>query len=495
MYRLSCLCILITSYVHATPSDSVALAWLDIQRIPHYEQRYIRYLSLYAVPDKLKAEFLNVLAFHVNSLSRRSVLKRPHSIHKDLVRIDIHWYSWNPTVYDKLANIDPYFHYLYKHPKGYQYWTGGKWTDGRDYPAGWYPNFDSKQVSALAPWANPGLHYQLTQLTRCKAPILRADWFFIQTAIQADRSAGYYDFLELKSRNDFFDLVGFDLLKARKRERELQAIIQKSGVAIRNRMVDQFDSLGSSHFRTRDVFKKQSFEKNAINSLNGDYIHDAEEHYGRLSNGLWAYYLSSAQGEQQDSAPDQVGPDTTSTSNDKRIHAYLSCGRCHKRGLQPLRDFGRRLFSGPGRLVSLKKDQFERFELLYLRPIEPLIDDANAYYARKLIELNGPKWTPETNAEALTRTWEDWNDSDVTVELAARELGVLTAKELINRIKYYGEAPPKGLGQLLPNTVLAFTHDPPLPMLREHFEEQYGYLQFVVRNQLPSRLYKELIYP
>ncbi|MFX8805542.1 hypothetical protein ABTM67_20535, partial [Acinetobacter baumannii] len=62
-------------------------------------------------------------------------------------------------------------------------------------------------------------------------------------------------------------------------------------------------------------------KSNAIQALRkGDYQHKAEEHYGFLPNGLFAFLLATDKGVRQDTAPaNVVGGDKTSTSNDPQI--------------------------------------------------------------------------------------------------------------------------------------------------------------------------------
>jgi len=553
----------------SSPAEAVALAWMDVDQIPAYDRPFIRYLSLYAIPDRDRADFLKVLAFQINSLSRKRVLAPIRTLEehlrqgsrssivlvgKDLLRLDIRYFGWDREVYEKLATVDPYFHMQvrvdpdafkknaetlkevvpdkpdlseqYYLPgdqtnqppaaSGWAWYAGGVYSNGIDYPRGWYsptselylvskgkkprilPKLPPKPVpsdpaklvnrAAAAPWASPQLLYGLVKQTQSEAPILRADWFFTQTAINFQRVAGYYAFLGLKSRKDFEALSGFDIKRAQRIEREVAAIIQVSGVSIRNRQIYRFGSVDRGYWQTRDAFKKQTQERNAVNSLNGDYVHDAEEYYAYLPNDLFAYYLSDAQGNQQDSAPDEVGSDPTTTSNDFKIHIFLSCVRCHVEGLRPLNDYGRKLFQAPARLVAYDKKKFDRLEQLYLTPLQRDQDRDTQIFKDALTDLNGVGWTPARNAAAVKKVWKAWTDDTVTVEMAARELGGITANQLVARIKRYASPIESGgLGQVIPNVLLAYLHDRPLPIIREHFEEVYHVLQLIAGGYVPAQ--------
>jgi hypothetical protein len=273
------------------------------------------------------------------------------------------------------------------------------------------------------------------------------------------------------------------------------AIFQESGVSINNRQVYRFGSLDAGYWQTRDVFDDQTKARNAVDALNGKYTHDAEEHYGALSNGLFAYFLSDAKGGLQTAAPPEVGFDKTTTSNDGRIHAPLSCIRCHVEGLRPLDDYGRQLWQGERKLAAFDPKKFRRLEQLYLAPMKEELEDDTRRYARALSRLNGPGWTTLKNARAYKDAWRRWADEKVTISRAAAEMGNLDPALLKARLRRYarpanlndkgeplkaGEEP--GLGQLVPNSLAAFMLDDDSPMLRDHFAEHFGLMQKAYRG-------------
>lgn len=518
-----------------TLTGAVRVAAADITTLPLEDRPYQRYLSLHVVAVKDRPDFLRVLAFHVNSLGRKRPLAPIRTreefladrkaaivlVAADVVRVDIRDYRWDVPVYDKLATTDPHFHFvlnvnekdlkaageaqrlLASLPPGAKWWPSGKNPDGSDYSAGYYagnklvleveqpvvvvPAATGKVVekAAHAPWAEPVLLATLVKETQSEAPLLRADWFIIQTGAQKDRAAGYYQFLGLKNRDDFFALTGVNVKEAQKREDEVAAIIQKSGIASRNRQIYRFGAIGGGYWQTRDQLKKQVKNGNAINALNGDYKHQAERHYGFLPNRLFGYYLSDDKGVQQDSAPDEVGPDSTASSNRTVLEPMVSCVRCHTEGLRPLNDYGRRLFQGPNKLVAYDHEKFKRLEQLYLEPLTVDLDRDTDLFAQALVRLNGPEWTTRKNSLAYGRVWKAWADDDVTIEQAAREWDT-TPQKLQAAFRHYAAPPSKGgLGRLVPNVLLAFMAEKPLPMLREHFEEVHGLGRTVLLGYVP----------
>jgi hypothetical protein len=499
--------------VASTPADAVACAAMDLRAVPPADRPYIKYHTLYAVPEKDRAEFLKPYSFHVNTLSRKAKL-RPFSLSQarerlnpldlsrvitnDLVRLDTRNFKWPLEVYERLAQVDPYFRearieFEEKEVEVVKDWPGGVWPkeqggDGNNWAAGKYKTKEKQRVPKAgknldgALWLpNDDLAYLIKE-TRSRTPVLRADWFFTQTAVSKDRVAGYYDFLEVKSRDDFHRLVGFDAGLARGREAEVASIFRRSGVSARNRQIYRFGAIDMGLYQTRDAFNRQTKDRNAVDALNGDFKHQAERLYGPLPNKLFAYHLNDDKGAQQKTAPPDVGPDKASTSNDGEIHAYVSCVRCHLEGLRPLNDYGRQLWQGGNVLVSYSKEKLDRLEQLYLIPLQQEVEDDNAKFARSLRQLNGPAWTPQRNAAAVKKLWEAWHDADVTPEVAARELGCTEAHLLKSLERYVTPPADGGLGQQVPNSLVAFLRRPALPMLREHFEEHYALLQRIIRG-------------
>ena len=79
------------------------------------------------------------------------------------------------------------------------------------------------------------------------------------------------------------------------------------------------------HYTDMDCGHFIDGKANAIRNLDKDYKHEFEEHFGVLPNGLFAYYLSAADGKQANTAPDNVASDGDSLTPDRRVHAASSC--------------------------------------------------------------------------------------------------------------------------------------------------------------------------
>ena len=519
------LLLIISSTATASPAVSVTSAAADLTKVAEHDRCHVRYQSIFHIPVKDRDAFVRSYAFVVNSLSRKARLRRPSDllVAPDLIRIDLRDFKWDAKVYDRLATIDPYFHATVAVEEAEvveedqhidEPWPGGVWPgDGNYYAKGAFKTRRTvkvqKQVGSgkvrkdvgTAPWLPADKMTYLLEQTQSKCPILRADWFLKQVSTQEGAIAGYYDFLGLKSRDDYFQLIGFDKKAAQDREREVATIVLKSGVSEYPRQIFRFGANDGGSWQTKDVFNRTTADRNAVNALDGDLKHQAERHYGLLSNGLFAYYLCDAQGKQQNFAPPEVGSDSTASNNGMRIHIFKSCVSCHKEGLKPIKDVGRVIWRDRNKLVvaSTKdheeaKKKFDRLEQLYLLPYQPLFDRDNAQFTQTIAELNGADWTTSKNSLTFARIYKEWAETDVDTVQAALEVGDgLTDKLLIAALKKWG-TPKKdgGMGQILPPTLQFFTREDelgraaPLPMLREHFEEVYPIIQYAVRGIVPK---------
>jgi hypothetical protein len=497
--------------------ESVRAAYADCLKLPAEAQRHALYLWTGAVPTEHRKEFDILLRYHVNQLSRGGFLVPPRLVSQDLYAVDIRDYRWDRKTVDKLADVDPYYHAIVEVEKEvefddveeYGYWTdstgkrlpigegntrnkqGDKtitWTTTRTEKVKKTKKVRMKQASATSPFLPTKEMSGLIELTQCKAPILRGDWFFSQTVINANRVAGYYTFLGLKSRADFEKLTGFDEKKARERYRATLAIIRKndSGVAQQNRLILGAGAIGNGYWKTLDVFDSSTKRKNAIAALDDEFEHDAEEHYGFLPNYLFAFYLSDVRGVQQDSAPDKIGSDTTSTNNDGRIHVCLSCIRCHKEGLRPIRDFARKLFAPPGALEEKDYDRFERLRSLYLNEFQPQLDADRLAYEGALWKITlhftlfGYRgWAPGKLSSVIRDAWRDYADTDLNADRMAFEVGVDT-RVFVGRVRsYVSRKRPSD------NVLKQFLHEPPYAMDRDSFEERYAILATIARGLDP----------
>lgn len=428
----------------------------DSRKLDAFAASRTRYLSL---PPYLTAEqrdlWRRMTDLWANSLSREPDLYKARRVSSTLLAVNVDDYGWDPDTWEQLANEDPFYHVqidLVIGRPGRMYFAATK-----ESKAGWYDVnvTENRRVPALAPWLPVAEAAELVARCQSAAPIVRADWWFSRAAIQFGRKGtGYYDWLRVKDRDQFDRLVAFDRRKSQDIRREVAAIVARSGVSNFPRQIFRFQSLTGGYWQTRDVLDDNKDARNALRQLDGDYRHQAEEIYGFLPNGLFAYFLSNDQGVRQDSAPDGIGPDKTAPGNDGKIHIGLSCVRCHVEGLRPIQDWGRRIYSGPLRLTSPDPVQFRRLVQLYLGELQEYVDGDTAAYAKRLVRLTG--WKTDEAAKAIGVAWAWYEERDILPADAAAELGVSEAA-YVAKLRAYFQANP------LSDSVLA-SHlaDPPI---------------------------------
>lgn len=470
------------------PASAVAAAHADAARLAPQERLYTRYLSLYAVPEPRRAEFAKVLAFHLNSLSREAEIYPPRKVAPDLLAVKWIDYGWDPAVWERLAGVDPYFHLKEKLiTDGFvrTVWPGGK-QSGKFFKAGKYREFQKAGTVIDAPafWVNRKEIDDLREWTLSEAPVLRADWFLVQTAIAADRVAGYYDWLGLgKKEADFQKLIGANVEESRRVKREVAAAMARSGVTLKNRGIVRFQSITGGYWVTQD-FKTSVKRQNVLRLLDQDRDPpqgDASEQYGFLPNGLFAFWLQDKEGVRQDTAPDFIASDKQSTGNDARVHAGKSCITCHVEGIRPIDDYIRKTYQGSVKLTSPDYEKFKRLRQLYLSDLEKWVKQDTEQYAATLLVVSGMK--PAELAKAYAAAWDAHVEVDLLPADAARELGI-EEKAMLAALKKYASPPPDGVGKI--DDVLAgMIQDPPVPVIRDHWEEVFGLAMTITKGLKP----------
>jgi hypothetical protein len=416
------------------PAEAVQLAAADLTAVRGPARAGVRYFSFYNTPEAMRPDCIRVLSGHCNGLSRESDIVKlaivPNTKNA-LIRFQLSDYGWTTDLWEKLAASEPYFHVsleaeeLVDQPYGIV-GNDGKWrqTEVRK------ERQKVKKASAIAPWIASGRKGAaavkfLTESTQSSCPLVRADWFVWQTCCQADRSPGYYDFLGVKKQKDFEELIGFDAkLAAKSGRRELLDAVAESGVAQQPRRIRRDGTIGSmGYWRTFD--NKEAVNKaNPLRILDNEtFQFDAGEMFGPLPNNLWAYALFAADGTRQDSAPDFIGHDSTTNSNDGRIHVGLSCVRCHvpNGGLNPIDGWARNLLQPPLALQSPDPEKIKELRQQYLRDLQGPMDDDRRTYGRALFEATGLK--PKDYSTAFAKCFAEY-DGGVDLARAANDLGV-----------------------------------------------------------------------
>lgn len=476
----------------SSPNDGILAAVKDVRALPPTIRSRTRYLSLYSIPDKDRADFLKALSFQCNTLSREAEIVQPRLVAADMVAVVLDDYGWQVKTWDRLQD-EPYFHAVVEiNEDVFEVEEYGNWYVGNTVVvkgtagAVWKTTSTEKKkvgvrkirkATASAPWLDTASITELITLTGSPCPIVRADWFIAQVGISRTGQVGYYDFLELgKKETDFQKLIGADPEASRRVRREIAAVLARSGVALQNRRIVRFQSLTGGYWQTFD-FKTSKDKQNVLRFLDGETEPpggDASEQYGVLPNGLFAFWLQNDKGDRVDVVPPDIATDGTTASNDRQIYAGKSCIGCHVEGLRPIRDYARRIFRNQIQLQSPDYAKFVRLRQLYLSDLDGQVKRDQEDYAHVLLRTNG--LTPAANAKLYATTFERYTEADLNADDAARELGV-TKERLLAAIKTY----VRTTGNLDP-LIAGLLQDPVVPLRREHFEELFSTLQGIVKG-------------
>lgn len=478
---------LLGGIAHAAPQDGLLFAWVDAKTLDKNTAYFTRYLDMSHF-DKNRQEFYSTLLnFHINLLSREAALV-PCRIFANgrMLAIDLRDYGIDPKVWERLVAREPYYHetrVILDYPTVTTTDQYGKAQQTKGAP---------KQVRKVSPARHlPSKDVQeLYVLTRSEVPVVTVDWFFAMTAVAADRGGigkgfGYYDFLGLKNRADYFKLIGFDEKEWRGIISEIGAIVlaHNSGVAQNDRMVVRRGAVDGWAWFTLDFFDNNLEDRNPLAILDRDkgLKHQAERHFGRLPNGLPVVIACDDKGVLQETAPDKIGPDTTARGNDKRIHSSKSCLSCHSNGfLKDIPDEVRLIYTvdrekGYNLLTSPIKEEQIKLQRIYLRDLQQHLDADRASYAKAVQECNGQE--VKLACEDYREGYEAYILRPLSPDACAAGLGV-SRQDFDRRLAAYRTADPLAAHALAALSVNR-------PITRSSFESLYPLLQQVTRGVAP----------
>jgi len=431
-----------------------------------------------------------MLTLHTNLLSREAVLKAPRAIAGvRLLAIDLRNYAIDVKVWEKLVDREPYYHQQKELVENIPVHANDQY--GRQYIA----RYDQKKTikSYPADHLSKSQLDEIYTLTNSQVPIVCGDWFLVMTSIEADRGGigkgfGYYDFLGLKNRNDYFQIIGFDEKDKRSALSEIGAVVMahNSGVAQNDRMVVRRAAIDGWAWFTLDFFDSNKNERNPLAILDRDkgLKHQAERHFGRLPNGLPIMIACDGQGVLQETAPDKIGPDTTAKGQDTRIHPAKSCVSCHGTSnfLRDINDEVRIIYTvdkerGYNLLTSPINEERLKLERIYLRDLRRYLENDRRDYAIAVRDCIGQD-IKEASIE-YREAYEKYTLNPVTVDTIARGLGI-PRNTFLEKFKAYRSNDKLTTHVLAPLSVGR-------PISRTNYESTYALLQSVVRGRGDSK--------
>jgi WD40 repeat protein/mono/diheme cytochrome c family protein len=301
-----------------TSSDVQAAILRDLEPLDRRARRFQRYFSLAhlynaGLSHEELQTYRNALAKLVNSLSWGSKIVNPVPIdpEKTVLRIDLRWYIWDATIWNRIL---------------------------QEYPYGVLEDSTSARAVSVA--------------TLAKLPVIRADWF----VATASRAPLYYDVLQFPANlTDLEKLVRVDAIADIQQERVARVAFNGSGISRFNRILERHDSAHGMYWRTYDFDEPPA---NLADRLNGTLVPDPRnvfafplgpaglaefpfKHAGgeailALPNGLHAYYIANAANARLDKAPIAIVSDPRRP--DRAVEAGVSCMSCHVTGIIPKAD-------------------------------------------------------------------------------------------------------------------------------------------------------------
>ena len=385
-------------------SQADQFRWMlkDLESFDRRSRRFIRYFSLahlhnQGLNDDELQTYRNALSKLANSLSWHPKISVPQAVdpHKTLLRIDLRWYSWDATLWNRLL---------------------------AEYPYGVLDDSATSRAVLVG--------------TATKLPMLRADWFIAN----ACRPPLYFDLLQLPaSISELERQLRVDAAADIQQERVARAGFNGSGVSKNNRILERHVSIHGAYWRTYDfdavpqnLVERAGLLPDQRNifayplgpagvASRDPFLHAGGEAIFNLPNGLHGFMVVNAVGNRIDKGAVQIVSDPKRP--DRAVETGVSCMSCHLSGINEkadqVRDF-----------VAKNPKAFSRADAEIIRALYPpeakmkkLMDEDQEKY-RKALEQTGAKVTKTEPVSTLTLRYE----ADLDLPAAATEAGFSPAE-------------------------------------------------------------------
>ncbi len=387
--------------------DVLEAVLADLEKIDRRSRRFQRYFTLNhlhnaGLSDEELQTYRNAISKLANSLSWNPRISVPVAVDpaKTVLRIDLRWYLWDATLWNRIL---------------------------QEYPYGILDDTIAARAVSVS--------------TAAKLPIIRGDWF----TGTASRAPLYYDVLQLPSNlADLERQLRIDAVLNVQQERVMRVGFNGSGISRFNRVLERHDSAQGMYWRTYDFDEPPA---NLTERVNGNLLPDRRnifafplgpnlvenpfQHIGgeaifALPNGLHGYILAKADNSRLDKGPIAVVSDPKRP--DRAVEAGVSCMSCHVTGILPKADQIRdHLDKNP---KAFKKADFDLAKALYPakeKSLEVMQEDAKKY--GEIVAKTGAKVSKFEAVSTITLKYE----ADLDLPLAAGEVG-LTPDDFKTRI-------------------------------------------------------------
>lgn len=391
-----------------TTGDAYNFVLADLETMDRRTRRFQRYFSLAhlhnaGLSDEELQTYRNALNKLVNSLSWGSKVVNPVAIDplKTVLRIDLRWYVWDATIWNRIL---------------------------QEYPYGILEDTTAARAASVG--------------TLTKVPVIRADWF----VATASRAPLYYDVLQLPaSLTEVEKLLRVDAIADIQQERVARAAFNGSGISRFNRILERHDSAHGMYWRTYDFDEPPA---NLGDRLNGNLVPDQRnvfafplgpaglaefpfKHAGgeaifALPNGLHAYYIVNANNNRLDKAPTAIVSDPKRP--DRSVEAGVSCMSCHVTGILPKADqVLDHLTKNPKAFTRAEGDLIKALYPGKDVVLKQMEDDAKKY--AETVAKTGARVSKYEAVSTITLKYE----ADLDLDIAAAEVG-LTPNQLREKI-------------------------------------------------------------
>ncbi len=174
----------------------------------------------------------------------------------------------------------------------------------------------------------------LRQEMNCEVPFVHVDWFLATASLPPL----YHDILglpatdrELEAR---LEVNVVENIRNAAGRRVWRAGFNDSGVSNNNRVVERHTSRYGAYWKSYDFAGSVGTQNIFTHPLS--FTHDGGEIIFNLPNGLQAYYLADAGGNQLDAAPIDIV--SNPAASDPTVRNGLSCIGCHTKGMKTFED-------------------------------------------------------------------------------------------------------------------------------------------------------------
>jgi WD40 repeat protein/mono/diheme cytochrome c family protein len=390
-----------------TQSDVLDAVLADLETIDRRARRFQRYFTLNhlhnaGLSDEELQTYRNALSKLVNSLSWNPRITQPVAVDvaKTVLRIDLRWYQWDATLWNRIL---------------------------QEYPYGILDDTIAARAVSVS--------------TAAKLPIIRGDWF-VGTA---SRAPLYYDILQIPSNlADLERQIRVDAVLNIQQERVIRVGFNGSGISRFNRVLERHDSAQGMYWRTYDFDEPPASLTERVNGnllpdrrnifafpLGPNLVENPFQHAGgeaifALPNGLHGYILAKSDNTRLDKGPIAIVSDPKRP--DRAVEAGVSCMGCHTTGILPKADQIREhLGKNP---KAFKKSDAELILSLYVpkeKSLEVMQEDGKKY--AETVAKTGAKVSKFEAVSTITLKYE----ADMDLPLAAGEVG-LTPEQFRERI-------------------------------------------------------------